>query len=350
MSIEWDKIQTKPDKGYKVTGHDLLALRENLFSLEKEIAKLKDEQEESNKKINTLSQKISNLENTIQEKNMKIKTLEDDLHHAEDTILKSEEDIARIKAEKEEELSHIKTAQEDQVANLKAENESTLSALKQQLEEQKSKAENEIRNLHEQIEEQLQTLKSNENIITERNTQIAELQAQINDLNAKIEELKEQIPKKPVYEKAEITEKGAACPKCGWTTIEEYKFVNGVKTLIRKYCPNTFCLWTSAEETKIAISMADEKTEEERPTLQIFQIKNGEIEPVTKIDSSMVAIIADYPQEIIWIWRGTESSRFEYAEATRQATFVKNEILKKPNAHIIRVNDGEEPNNFPTLS
>ena len=93
----------------------------------------------------------------------------------------------------------------------------------------------------------------------------------------------------------------------------------------------------------------DSGPEEVQPELKVYQIKGGELEEVRKLDSSMVALLADYPQEIVWIWKGSESSRFEYAEATRQGTYVKNEVLKKPNAHIVRVNEGEEPDNFPTI-
>jgi uncharacterized phage infection (PIP) family protein YhgE len=221
---------------------------------------------------------------------------------------------------------------------------------------QASEAENTISNLNNQIEQMLKDIETKDNTITDKETQIADLNSKIaglnghiDELNANIEELKEQIPKKPVYEEAEVTEKGAACPKCGWTVLEDYKIVDGVKHLIRKRCPNTFCMWTSVEEQpKIAISMSDEEPGEiETPTLKMYRIKGTELEEIQKLESSMVALLADYPQETVWIWKGAESSRFEYAEATRQATYVKNDILKKTNAHIVRVTEGEEPENFP---
>jgi len=132
-------------------------------------------------------------------------------------------------------------------------------------------------------------------------------------------------------------------------TLEEYRFVDGKKHLIRKYCPNTFCLWTSAEEPKITISLTTEGPKEEEQSVSLFKIKGIELEDTQTLDSSAVIIIADQIQNIVWIWKGKDSSRFEYAEATRHATKVKNDVVKKASAHIERINEGDEPENFPKL-
>ena len=172
----------------------------------------------------------------------------------------------------------------------------------------------------------------------------------LEDLNTKIEELKEQIPKKQVIVKPDEVVKGAGCPKCGWTTVEEYKYIDGKKTLTRKYCPNTFCNWslrTTGMEAKITVS--DAAIEEEAEDLRVYMVKKDQLEEVPTVDSSMVGIIGDPAQNTVWIWKGNESSRFEYAEATGLASTVKNAIIHRPNANVVRVNEGEEPDNFPKL-
>lgn len=307
MTIDWENLKEKPDKKYKITGIELLTLKN----------------ETENQKIS-----LSELKNTRNELTAKIASLKKDL-----TNLESES------------------------RNQISENESIIAKLKEEMAEKASRAENELKSLRSQVEEHLGEIKAKENIIREKdakieesNAKIAESNAKIAELNAKIEELKEKIPKKPVYETAEEVIKGPGCPKCGWTTLEEYKIVDGQKQLIRKYCPNTFCAWTSTEAPKVAIAMGDEIPEEVEKELKIFKVVGADkIEEVTTLDSTLVAIIADPLQETVWIWKGKDSSRFDYAEATRHATQVKNDVVKKSTAPIKRINEGEEPENFPKL-
>jgi chromosome segregation ATPase len=90
MSIEWDKIESKPGKGYKVQGEDLLALRQNLFSLEKDVATLKNERDDLNANIDSLKKNISDLEEQVRQKDNKISSLETDLKQADEAISKSQ--------------------------------------------------------------------------------------------------------------------------------------------------------------------------------------------------------------------------------------------------------------------
>ncbi len=376
MSIEWDKIESKPTKGYKVDGQDLLDLHKKILSYEKEIEELKKVRAELNHSLDSLEEKVSNLNSSIKDKDAKIQTLEASINEKDAKLSKitSEKDaeISKITSEKDAELSRIASEKDAKISKIASETESEISSLisqkdeliskltsekesavdtiKIEMDEKLSKDSQEIQNLSNQIAQMQSEIESKTNNLANKEEEISQLNKTIEQLNSKIEELKEQIPKKPIYEEAEETVKGPACPKCGWTTLEDYKIIDGKKVLIRKHCPNTFCLWTSVEEPAITISLTSEEVEETAEVLKVFRIRGTELEEISKLDSSMVAIISDPAQNTVWIWKGSESSRFEYAEATRQATNVKNDVTKKQNARIMRVNQDEEPNDFPPIA
>ncbi|MFX1296670.1 MAG: hypothetical protein ACFFD2_17660 [Promethearchaeota archaeon] len=288
MTIEWLKVERNPTKGYKVDGRQLLYLRQKIETQGKKNSELKSIRDELNVQIESFEKKISDLEKTITDSKAKISDL---MKIISDTETKIEEKDKKITSLEAEINNMIKKASQ-----------------------YKNDKDKEIR-----------------------------------ELNAKIEKLRKEIPKKPVYEVPDETVKGASCPRCGWITLEDYRTVNGQRQLIRKYCPNTFCLWTSLEESKRSIALSDEEPEEETKTTKVFKVVGTEIEEIPTLDSTIVAIIADPVQNVVWIWKGHESNIFEYAEATRQATTVKNDIIKKANARIIRVNEDEEPENFPKM-
>lgn len=298
MTIEWDKLEENPGKKYKFRGVQILLLKDEMEKLEKVISDSTSTRDELTAKIASLEKDITNLESELQNQIM--------------------------------------------------ENDSIIIRIKEDMVDKASRDENELKSLGRQLKELLGELDAKEDIIREKDEAINELNNKNEELNTKIDELKEQIPKKPVYEKAEEVIKGAGCPKCGWTTFEEYKFVDGQRKLIRKYCPNTFCSWTSTGEPKVAIATR-EIPEEVIKEVRIFRVRGAEtLEEITTLDSTMVAIIADPAQEVVWIWKGKDSNRFDYAEATRHAITIKNEMVKSY-APTKRINEGEEPSNFPKL-
>ncbi|MFX0133669.1 MAG: hypothetical protein ACFFDN_08500 [Candidatus Hodarchaeota archaeon] len=396
MSIEWDKIRSNPTKSHKIHGTDLLGLKRKIESLEKNVSELTANSDELGNIIKNLEtelkekkEKIGSLENKVNELNGSLaktkKEAEDSLN---DTKNKLEQEID-TKTEKISDLEKTISEKTNENENLNkeiSEKNGKITELEDQTQRQageiselKSKgagSEGEISNLRDKVSElggkvsELEKLKSeneskiNELVdkaskvdalqkdvsvkdekINELNNKIEEANTEITKLNDKIEELKEQIPKKPVYEEAEETVKGGPCPKCGFPTYEEYKFEAGEKHLIRKYCPNTHCGWRSVEKPKIRITMTTEMPEEIVKELKIYQVKREGLEVTDTLNSKMVAIIVDPAQNIIWIWKGKDASRFEYADATNQASNVKKKELFQ--AHIQRVEEGEEPENFP---
>ncbi|MHA1265952.1 MAG: hypothetical protein ACTSRS_12040 [Candidatus Helarchaeota archaeon] len=369
MTIEWDKILSKPSKQYKVPGEKLLEFRQKIERLSHDKNKIDNEIIDLNKQKNTLESKITTLEekvkslesqltekdttiSTLNEKmstlesdlNETIKTLESELNAKGTKITTLEEKIKTLESELNEKNSSLseKITEIENLQNQLSEKEATLNKVQQESTELTNQQNTMITNLKNEIA-------SKNELLEKKDQEIENLTEKIDNLNKEIEELKEKIPKKPVYEKADEVVKGAGCPKCGWTTIEEYKYVDGKRQLIRKYCPNTFCMWTSTEGAGIKIETTEEEPVEEDLSLKLFKIVHGELEPISSISSDLAVIIADPAQNIVWVWKGTNASRFEYAAATRLAFDVKNNILKNPTAHILRVNEGEEPDNFPQL-
>ena len=333
--LDWEKILDKPTKSYKVPGTTILEMRDKIEKRDRQVADLTKTRDSLTEKVNSLEKQVAALESELRDAKAKLPTLEGTVKELENTVSTQKEEINKLN---------------DQVSS----QNSKISALDADLSQAKGTSTNqegEINNLKSQIESLQTSLNEKENTITDMNNALTKRNNTIDELNAKIEELKEQIPKKQVFEKADEVVKGAGCPKCGWTTIEEYKYVGEKKQLIRKYCPNTFCMWVAgAEEAPtIKIAMDEAAPAEAVKEVTVFKIKGSDIEEVKTLNSKMVAIIADTPQEIVWIWKGSESSRFEYAEATSQATRVKNIVALKPHVPVNRVNEGEEPDNFPSI-
>jgi hypothetical protein len=108
-------------------------------------------------------------------------------------------------------------------------------------------------------------------------------------------------------------------------------------------------MWTSTEEPKITIAMTSEAPKAEKKEIMLFQVIGTDVKEIKALDSSMVALITDPAQSTVWVWKGQKSSRFDYSEATNLATKIKNEVLKITHAHIVRVEQGKEPSNFPKL-
>lgn len=390
MSIEWDKIKENPNKSHKIEGVNLLNLKLKIESQEKSISELTQNIEELTAKNNSLEEKITNLESESQEKTGKIASLEEKINELDGSISQTKKEVESSTTELEtknqtiSELENSVSNKQEEIKNLNeymsAANEK-ISEIQDQmnvknneiqtLESKNSELENETSKLNENISELQNRLSDkdassseNENKINALQNQTSELQEEIkgkdreiDELNQKIEtlntniaELKEQIPKKPVYAKAEQVVKGGKCPKCGFPTYEEYRMVEGKRQLIRKYCPNTSCGWSKGgEEQLIAITMTEELPEEEKKVMKIFWIKKGGIEETEALNSKMVAVIADPDKDIIWIWKGKDSSRFDYADATNQATHIKNEVVKMFHARIERAEEGKEPENFPQI-
>jgi chromosome segregation ATPase len=76
MSIEWEKVETKPEKDYKVQGKLLIDFRAKIVNLEKEAASLKEEIGKLAKAKSDLEGNLRNANETIKKNEAKIQDLE----------------------------------------------------------------------------------------------------------------------------------------------------------------------------------------------------------------------------------------------------------------------------------
>lgn len=311
-------------------------LETSITSLEEDISEFKRQNTAKDEALDSLKTDLNNkisdlerMENELTEKDSRIKTQQNEL----------ELKLSEKGAEAENIISERTTEYEKKLEDSKAAYEKEKNALN----EISLKKEEEISQLKEKISELTQT-------ISDKDTTISEKEEAIKTLNQSIKELKDQIPEKPIYEKADELVKGAACPNCGVLVWEEYRYIEGKKELIRKYCPNTNCGWSYIDKPDLIITLEGDAPPEKKKELKIFQVVQEDIKEVTEMSSEMVAIVSDPKNNVIWIWKGKDSSRFEYSEATRLASRIKNDIAKLPTARIERIEEGAEPTNFPLIN
>lgn len=326
MSIEWDKIMANPSKGYKTTGQNLLDLKNKIGVLEKEIMELTNTRNELTAKLEASDNRANSLDEKVRELSEELGQLKQNTEMTINEIRKKSGDET--------------TTRDDKISDLEAsvsDKDKEIKYLNEQIAEMQPKA---VR--AEALENKVKDLEALEN-------KVKELGNDISTKEAEIEELKQQVPKKPKFEKAEKVEKGKNCPKCGFPTYKEF---NDQGELIRNYCPNTSCGWSSAAGPSIQFSMDEAAAPEAEvlKELKIYKVIPDGIQEADAVDSSMVAIVADPDQNILWIWKGKDSSRFDQAEATQQVTKVKMDITHLIHAKIDRVDEGEEPANFPKLA
>ena len=67
MSLEWEKIESKPDKPYKVEGQFLLDQRAKIAELEANLHETRTDLEDVKKQLNTSNMKIQELDADVQE-------------------------------------------------------------------------------------------------------------------------------------------------------------------------------------------------------------------------------------------------------------------------------------------
>ncbi|MHA1377138.1 MAG: hypothetical protein ACTSRG_02035 [Candidatus Helarchaeota archaeon] len=347
------EINENLDKTKRNNENIINELNQKISDLKNSLSKKNDEIDNLNHEISEKNLKLSELEKTTDEKTKEISGLQERKSKLENEKSNLNNEVSDLKNK----ISELETKNSEiarEIENLRSEistKSSEIENLQKKIaekEEDMVKKDSEIEGLHSKNEELNKHIEELTEQLEESNTKTKEASVKIEELNTKIEELNAQLPKKVVYETPEQVVKAGPCPKCGQTTFEEFKIVNGKKQILRKYCPNTSCGWRSAHVPETVIHMSDKAPEELKQELKIFWIKREGIETVNSLDSSMVAIITDPDQNLIWIWKGKNSSRFDYAEATQRATEIK-EKQKLFHAHIERVEDGEEPVNFPKI-
>ncbi len=141
------------------------------------------------------------------------------------------------------------------------------------------------------------------------------------------------------YKMPKLTQKKKLCPRCGSPMMQ--------KSETLKYCP--VCHF-SESSAKVAISVKvdlDEK-KEELPKVEIMQVTKTGIVKEYSLESENSYVVIDRNSNTLWIWKGAASSPGDAYKAGVETTKLKSG-LRMYSAKIKRVEQGEEPDNFPKL-
>ena len=214
MSIEWDKVKSKPDKPHKVLGQTLMDMRGKVTDLEANLQKKSSQLNENMTKLSTANNQILNLENTINEFNATITAKDEqlaqipalsqqlsDLQAQLQGALAEKAAMEQANAVSGGEINALKAQVNDaaglsqNVADLNAQLAQTNASLEQSNAAAQAK-DAQILELSTVLTQKEAELGEGNNVFAQKDAQLANMQTALNEkdtmilsLNAKIEEL-----------------------------------------------------------------------------------------------------------------------------------------------------------------
>ncbi len=230
MSLEWEKIESKPEKAYKVEGQFLLDQRAKIAELEANLHETRTDLEDVKKELNTSNMKIQDLdadlqetaslrnqiEITLQEKD----TLERDFNEMKASVAKLQQAEGvnqTLSSDLEAAQEQIKYLNEkaDEIRDLTAKNTDFLKQiddLNAELTAKNSTLEN-LKERLDQLEPQL----------AESKVKVNELQARVSEKDLSMEELEGKLKdfESPIPDMADIGEERVTCPMCGAVDVRQ---------------------------------------------------------------------------------------------------------------------------------
>ncbi|MHA1784607.1 MAG: hypothetical protein ACTSVY_12715 [Candidatus Helarchaeota archaeon] len=134
------------------------------------------------------------------------------------------------------------------------------------------------------------------------------------------------------------------CPRCGSPMMSE-KDEDGNEKF--KRCPTCGFIQSSTKGPVLKFrDTVDAPAPSDKPKIQLYDVMENGITPVTELSSENTCLILDRDQKIIWVWKGKNTSpRLSYTAGT-QATRLKS-AEKMYGAKIETIEEGSEPANFP---
>ncbi|MHA1452676.1 MAG: hypothetical protein ACTSRD_07440 [Promethearchaeota archaeon] len=234
MSLEWEKIESKPDKPYKVEGQFLLDQRAKIAELEANLHETRTNLEDVKKQFNTASMKIQELDADLQEAASVRSQLEITLQE-KDAL---EKEYGEMKASVDNFVGKAQSAEGE-----KTQLSSDLEVAQEQIKYLNEKAD-EIRDLSQKNAEFLKKIDDLNAELTAKNStmgnlrgrldqiepQFAESKAKVNELQARVsekalsmEELEGKLKdyEAPVPEIREIGDERITCPMCGAVDVKQ---------------------------------------------------------------------------------------------------------------------------------
>jgi ribosomal protein S27AE len=142
------------------------------------------------------------------------------------------------------------------------------------------------------------------------------------------------------YKKPKLTDKKKLCPRCGSPMM--------TKSETLKYCP--VCHFTeSSAKTTIKIKIAEDKKEEKQPDIELYQVTASGNVKASCLESGFAYVVVDRNQNMLWMWKGSKCSPGDAYKAGVQTTKLKS-ALRMYSASIKQVEEGDEPDNFPSIT
>ncbi|MFX1295297.1 MAG: hypothetical protein ACFFD2_10650 [Promethearchaeota archaeon] len=142
------------------------------------------------------------------------------------------------------------------------------------------------------------------------------------------------------YKKPKLQDKRKLCPRCGSPLMDMGK---------RIQCH--LCGYSLAQEgegPKVAIKYTEpEVLKKKSERIKVFQVTYTGTIPVNSLNPDGVFLILDPAQNIIWLWKGSNSSaRIVYNAGTAATKLKASEKLYS--SKLVHVSEGEEPSTFPS--
>ncbi|NVM05119.1 MAG: hypothetical protein HWN67_22550, partial [Candidatus Helarchaeota archaeon] len=113
-----------------------------------------------------------------------------------------------------------------------------------------------------------------------------------------------------------------------------------------KSCPA--CMFSTLMGAKKAIKFREDVTTEKVEAVKMFNVVGGSVQVTQKLESDNVVLVTDRKDNIIWVWKGKNTSPRAYYAAGTQATKLRT-AEKMYGAKIQNIEEGSEPLGFMDL-
>jgi ribosomal protein S27AE len=142
------------------------------------------------------------------------------------------------------------------------------------------------------------------------------------------------------YKMPKITEAKKLCPRCGSPLMDMGKILR---------CAMCGYALVLEGEARVTIKYAEPEAKKKVPQIKVFQVVATGIASATTLESSGVYLVSDPAQNTIWLWKGKNARPGDAYNAGTAATKLKTSE-KLFSSKLTRVDEGEEPSEFPDIT
>lgn len=141
------------------------------------------------------------------------------------------------------------------------------------------------------------------------------------------------------YKMPKLTDKRKLCPRCGSPLMDKGKYLS---------C--AMCGYTLADsEPKTVIKFTEPAAPKKEQKIKIFQVTATGTTPANTLESGNVYLVSDPAQDTIWLWKGSGAKHSIVYNAGTAATKLKT-TEKMYASKLVRVDEGDEPSEFPDIT